>query len=319
MTDTETETADAQPDSAIAEATAVVEDVVDNVEGVIVGHHAEIEHIVTALLGRGHVLLEDVPGVGKTMLARSVARSFDGTFKRVQFTPDLLPSDVTGVNIYNQQTESFEFREGPIFANVVLGDEINRAPPKTQSALLEAMEEEQATVDGDTYDLPQPFTVIATQNTVEGDRAYDLPMAEVDRFMKKLHLGYPEESEETEMLGRVVGDHPIEDLSAVASLADLRAARAATADVTVSEPVRTYATRLANYTREQAQLGVSPRGTIALLQAAQARAVLDGRSYVVPDDVQTEVRAVLTHRVRTATDRTAGGVIEDALATVDVE
>jgi len=274
---------------------------------------------MTALLGRGHVLLEDVPGVGKTMLARSVARSFDGRFKRIQFTPDLLPSDVTGVNIYNQQTESFEFREGPIFANVVLGDEINRAPPKTQSALLEAMEETQATVDGETYDLPRPFTVIATQNTVEADRAYDLPMAEVDRFMKKLHLGYPDEREETEMLGRVVGDHPIEDLSAVATLADLRAARAATAEVTVSEPVRTYATRLANYTREQAQLGVSPRGTIALLQAAQARAVLAGRSYVVPDDVQAEARVVLTHRVRTATDRPASAVVEDALATVDIE
>jgi MoxR-like ATPase len=319
MTDTETETADAQPDGAIADASAVVDDVIDNVEGVIVGHHDEIEHIMTALLGRGHVLLEDVPGVGKTMLARSVAQSFDGRFKRVQFTPDLLPSDVTGVNIYNQQTETFEFREGPIFANVVLGDEINRAPPKTQSALLEAMEERQATVDGETYDLPDPFTVIATHNTVEGDRAYDLPMAEIDRFMKKLHLGYPDENEETELLGRVVGDHPIEDLSAVASLADLRAARTATAAVTVSEPIRSYATQLANYTREQAHLGVSPRGTIALLRAAQARAVLAGRSYVVPDDVQAEARAVLSHRVRTETDHTPSAVVEDALATTDPE
>jgi MoxR-like ATPase len=319
MTDTETEPPEAQPDRAIERASAVVESVIDNVESVIVGHHVEIEHIMTALLGRGHVLLEDVPGVGKTMLARAVAESFDGSFKRVQFTPDLLPSDVTGVNIYNQQTQEFEFREGPVFANVVLGDEINRAPPKTQSALLEAMEEQQATVDGKTHSLPDPFTVIATQNTVEGDRAYDLPMAEVDRFMKKLHLGYPDEAEETEMLGRVVGDHPIETLSSVATLDDLREAREATARVTVSEPIRTYATRLATYTREHAELGVSPRGTIALLRAAQARAVLDGRSYVVPDDVKAEVPAVTTHRIRTTTDRSASAVVDEALATVDPE
>ena len=319
MTDTETEPPKAQPDPTIEQASAVVDDVIDNVEGVIVGHHEEIEHIMTALLGRGHVLLEDVPGVGKTMLARSVAASFDGSFKRVQFTPDLLPSDVTGVNIYNQQTQAFEFREGPVFANVVLGDEINRAPPKTQSALLEAMEERQVTVDGETYALPNPFTVIATQNTVEGDRAYDLPMAEIDRFMKKLHLGYPDEAEETELLGRVVGDHPIETLSSVASLDDLRAAREATARVTVSEPIRTYATRLSTYTREHAELGVSPRGAIALLRAAQARAVLDGRAYVVPDDVKAEVPAVTTHRIRTTTDRTARAVVEEAITTVDPE
>ncbi|MEF8782187.1 MAG: AAA family ATPase [Haloarculaceae archaeon] len=318
MTDTETDVPDPTLERDIEEASAVVDSVVENVERVIVGHHDEIEHIVTALLGRGHVLLEDVPGVGKTMLARAVAESFDGAFKRVQFTPDLLPSDVTGVNIYNQKTQEFEFRPGPIFANVVLGDEINRAPPKTQSALLEAMEEEQVTVDGKTHPVPQPFTVIATQNTVEGDRAYDLPMAEIDRFLKKLHLGYPETDEETEMLARVVGSHPIEELSAVATLSDLEHARDVTAGITVADHVRTYATELSNYTRENAQLGVSPRGTIALLRAAQGRALLGGRDYVIPDDIQTEARPVLVHRIRTATDRTPGDVVEKALERVEV-
>ncbi len=294
--------------------------VIENAEQVIVGHHDEIEHIMTAMLSRGHVLLEDVPGVGKTMLARAVAASFDGEFKRVQFTPDLLPSDVTGVNVYNQATETFEFQPGPIFANVVLGDEINRAPPKTQSALLEAMEETQVTVDGTTRDVPSPFTVIATQNTVEQNRTYDLPMAELDRFMKKLHLGYPDQDEETEMLDRVVGHHPIEEIAPVVTLEEFVSAQETVADVTVEGPVRDYAARLAGYTRTHAQLGVSPRGTIALLAAAQARAVLDGRDYVLPDDVQTEAPAVLPHRVRTDDPETTGeDIVRAALDGVAVE
>ena len=319
MTDTEppTQTGTA---ASIDEASATVQRVIDNVEQVIVGHHDEIEHILTAMLGRGHVLLEDVPGVGKTMLSRAVAKSFDGSFKRVQFTPDLLPSDVTGVNVYNQQSQEFEFREGPVFANVLLGDEINRAPPKTQSALLEAMEEEQVTVDGETRSLPNPFTVIATQNTVERDRTYELPMAELDRFMKKLHLGYPDSSEEIAMLDQVVGNHPIEELTAVATLSDLRDAQEAAANVTVEESIRSYVTELSTYTREHAQLGASPRASIALLRAAQARALLDNRDYVVPDDVQAEIRVVFPHRIQPGTtETTPSQLVDNALTTVSVD
>ena len=294
--------------------------VIDNVEQVIVGNHEAIEHLVCAMLGRGHVLLEDVPGVGKTMLARSIARSFECEFKRVQFTPDLLPTDITGVNVYNQKTESFEFRPGPIFGNVVLGDEINRAPPKTQSALLEAMEEEQVTVDGESYPVPSPFTVVATQNSVERDRTYDLPAAELDRFMVQLSLGYPDEADEADLLGRVVGDHPIEELDPVATTADLRAAREATGEVTVEAPLREYVTRLARYTREHAQLGVSPRGAIALLRGAQARAVLDGRDYAIPDDVQAEAEVVMAHRIRrSAGEGTGAELVAEALDAVAVE
>jgi MoxR-like ATPase len=318
MTETDPTTEGVEP--AVKTAAATARQVIENVEQVIVGHHAEIEHIVTALLGRGHVLLEDVPGVGKTMLARAVAQSFDGSFKRVQFTPDLLPSDVTGVNVFDQKTQEFEFRPGPIFANVVLGDEINRAPPKTQSALLEAMEEAQVTVDGQTHEVPQPFTVIATQNTVEGDRAYDLPMAELDRFMLKLHLGYPSAEEETDLLSTMVGHHPIEDLESVATLGDLGVARETVAGIAVSERVRRYATDLANFTRDRASLGVSPRGSIALLRAAQGHALLAERAYVVPDDVQRAAPVVLPHRIRTATEaETPASLVETALATVEPE
>ncbi len=327
MTNSKTDVHEAEQDRGtspegemdVEAASELAKGVIENVEKVLVGGRDEVEHIMTALLGRGHVLLEDVPGVGKTMLARSVALSFDGTFKRVQFTPDLLPSDVTGVNVFNQQTQEFEFRPGPIFANVVLGDEINRAPPKTQSALLEAMEEGQATVDGETHQIEEPFTVIATQNTVEGDQAYELPMAELDRFMKTVSLGYPDPYEEIEMLDRVVGHHPIEKLTPVVSLVELRQARNRTAEITVSRDLREYATNLSNYTREHAQLGVSPRGTISLLRAAQGRALLDGREFVVPDDVQAEALPVLAHRIRTGRDQDSTQLVNEALDTVDPE
>ena len=295
-------------------------DIEANVSRVIVGHEDVIEHVVIALLGRGHVLLDDVPGVGKTMLARSVATSVDCSFSRIQFTPDLLPTDVTGVNVFNQQTREFEFQPGPVFGNIVLGDEINRAPPKTQAALLEAMEEEQVTTDGQTRTLPTPFTVIATQNAVEPNRTYDLPFAEVDRFMKKLHLGYPEPGEEADLLGRTVGDHPIESLEPVTDRETLVAARETVSRVQVAQPVREYVTRLAADTREHAHIGVSPRGTISLLCAAQARAVANGRKYVLPDDVQTEAPVVMSHRIKTADrDRDGDAIVADALERVPIE
>jgi len=306
-----------------SEAASLAEEVIDAVEGVIVGHRDAIEDVIVTVLARGHLLIEDVPGVGKTTLAKAIARSFDASFKRVQFTPDLLPSDVTGVNVFNQRTERFDFRPGPVFATFVLGDEINRAPPKTQSALLEAMEERQVTTDGVTRALPDPFCVIATQNDVEPGQTYELPVAELDRFTKKIRLGYPGTDEEVHMLGRMVDDHaghPVEALEPVASVEDLLRARRTVAAVEATESLRGYVARIASYTRRNATLGVSPRGSLALLRAAQARAVLNGRDYVIPDDVQREASSVLVHRIRVESGETSGRqVVVEALDRVDVE
>jgi MoxR-like ATPase len=308
-----------RPEMAPDEVAALAERVVDNVEEVIIGKRAAVEHVVIAILARGHLLVEDVPGVGKTTLAKAVSRSIDGSFKRVQFTPDLLPADVTGVNVFNQQTDEFEFQPGPVFANVVLGDEINRAPPKTQSALLEAMEEGQVTTDGETRPLPDPFCVIATQNDVEPGQTYELPVAEIDRFTKKIRLGYPTADEEAEIIGRMAGSHPVDAVEPVASIEEVRRARTAVAGVDTAEPVRQYVARLATYTRQNATLGVSPRGSLALLRAAQARAALDGRAYVIPDDVQTEAPTVFAHRIRSDSGADGADVVEDALDRTPVE
>ncbi len=305
----------------VESVSALVDTVIENIEQIHVGNRSNIEHVLIALLARGHILIEDVPGVGKTMLARALSNSIDCSFRRIQFTPDLLPSDITGVNVFNQKTREFEFNAGPIFANVVLGDEINRAPPKTQSALLEAMEERNVTIDGVTHRLPEPFTVLATQNVIEPHRTYDLPVAELDRFMKSIKLGYPNEQEETELLDRVVGYHPIENLEPVVDTEAIRQAQAIVAAVTVEEPVRAYASRLASETRRRAELGASPRGTIVLVRAAQARAAIEGRDYVIPDDIKHEAMSVLPHRIRPNLDdagRDGADVVETTLERIDV-
>lgn len=308
------------PSLSIEEVTALSDEIIDNVESVIVGKETAVEDVLVTILARGHLLIEDVPGVGKTMLSRAIARSLNCSFNRVQFTPDLLASDITGVNVYNRKTGDFEFQPGPVFANIVLGDEINRAPPKTQSALLEAMEEEQVTVDGETRPLPDPFIVIATQNNVEPSQTYDLPIAQIDRFMKKLSLGYPDNTSEIQLLDRTVGIHPIRDVEPVASVEKLKKARATVAEVDTAESVRSYVTAILNYTREHASLGVSPRGGIALLRASQARAVLDGRDYVIPDDIQYEAESVLAHRIRTGANQQTGiDIVKDAIDSIPVE
>ncbi len=272
---------------------------VANLEKVIIGKRDTVELIIIGLLCNGHILIEDVPGVGKTMLARSLARSLDCTFNRIQFTPDMLPSDVTGVSIYNQQKGQFEFRPGPIIGQIILADEINRATPKTQAALLEAMEERQVTVDGVTHELPRPFMVLATQNPIEYEGTFPLPEAQLDRFLLRVRLGYPDYADEIKILDSQRLRHPIESLQAVARAADVLATAEDVKAVFVSPPVKRYVTDLTRRTRQSGDiyLGASPRGTLALSRAAQARAALQGRAYVLPDDVKDVAVAVLGHRI----------------------
>jgi MoxR-like ATPase len=273
--------------------------IIANVEKVIIGKRNEIELVVITLLCRGHALIEDVPGVGKTMLARSLARSTGCTFKRIQFTPDVLPSDVTGVSIYNQKTGDFEFRPGPIVAQVVLADEINRATPKTQSALLEAMEERQITVEGVTRPLPQPFLVMATQNPVEYEGTFPLPEAQLDRFLLRVHLGYPSHSDEITIMEEQQHSHPIETLEQVTDGEEILTVQQAVTEVYVDSLIKQYIVALVNETRrhEAVYLGASPRGSLALFHASQALALLRGRDYVLPDDVKELTLPTLAHRV----------------------
>jgi MoxR-like ATPase len=283
----------------LTEATATAKAVHEAVRQVVVGKDEVVDLALVALLAEGHLLVEDVPGVGKTLLAKALARSIDCSVRRIQFTPDLLPSDVTGVSIWNQERADFEFRPGAVFANVVIGDEINRASPKTQSALLESMEEQQVTVDGTTYPLPPPFIVVATQNPVEMDGTYPLPEAQRDRFMVRVAMGYPRAEDELRLLGTHVGADPLLSLTPVTDAEGVRRAIAAVAEVHVSEALRRYVLALTHATRSHPdlRLGASPRAGLQLVRAGRALAALGGRDHVLPDDVARLAAPVLAHRL----------------------
>ncbi len=304
---------------------AVADRLLANVEKVIIGKTSEVQLTLVGLLCQGHLLIEDVPGVGKTMLAKAVARSMGTSFSRIQFTPDMLPSDVTGVSIFNQQTRQFEFRAGPIVAQIVLADEINRATPKTQAALLEAMEEKQTTVDGVTHQLPRPFMVLATQNPIEYEGTFPLPEAQLDRFLLRLSLGYPTVANEIDVLDRQQFAHPIEKLEQVVSVDELLEAQAAVRRIHADPAIKAYLVEIVTQTRKHPDvyLGASPRGSLALFRSAQARAALHGRDYIIPDDIKALADAALAHRViigpaARIKDISTRSVIRDILAAVPV-
>jgi MoxR-like ATPase len=301
------------------------ERVFQNIEQVIIGKRPAVELVLVALLCRGHVLIEDVPGTGKTVLAKSIARSIGCTFKRIQFTPDLLPSDVTGISIFNQQTREFEFRPGPVFAQIVLADEINRATPKTQSSLLEGMEERQITVDGTTHHLPAPFIVLATQNPIEYEGTFPLPEAQLDRFLLRLNLGYPERLDEIAILRRQRQSHPLDALPTIAQIDELLSLQNTIKEVYVDELIEEYIVALVTATRhhEDVYLGASARGSLALYRTAQAVAAIEGRDFVTPDDIKQLATPVLGHRLIISPAArirsvTAGAVLDDILNAVAV-
>ena len=298
---------------------------IEEIETVIIGKRQTVRLAVAGLLCGGHLLIEDIPGVGKTMLAKALAKALDCDFRRIQFTPDLLPADVIGVSIYNQATGTFEFREGPVFANIVLADEINRATPKSQAALLEAMEEFQVTTDGVTRELPQPFFVIATENPIEYEGTFSLPEAQLDRFLMKVSLGYPSPQDEVDILTRQIKQHPIHSVSPVLTRDEVVELQAAVRDVHIDETLKAYAVDLVNNSRSHAavQLGASPRGSLALMRCGQAVAAIAGRHSVIPEDIKGVAHAVLSHRIIVKPEQrirglTAEQIVGDILRTVDV-
>ncbi|WP_153554238.1 MoxR family ATPase [Halomicrobium sp. LC1Hm] len=300
----------------VPEASDVCSRVLDEMGSAVIGERSFFETVLLGVVGRGHVLLEDVPGTGKTLTAQTMAQTLGLSFSRIQFTPDLLPADITGTHVFNERERSFEFNEGPIFANVVLADEINRAPPKTQSALLEAMEEGQVTVDGDTYDLPQPFFVIATQNPVEMEGTFELPEAQVDRFLAKTSIGYPDEDGEFELLQRRAGRvEQSPSVETVLSPEEVDELRALPESITVEDDVLRYVSNVARATREHrhVDVGVSPRGTQRLFEAVRARALIRGREFVTPDDVKAVAQPVLAHRVVLTPEARVENVAEAAV------
>ncbi|MEW9109784.1 AAA family ATPase [Cytobacillus gottheilii] len=302
-----------------------IERVLKNIEKVIIGKRQVAELSLVALLAEGHVLLEDVPGVGKTMMVRTLAKSVGAQFRRIQFTPDLLPSDVTGVSIYNPKEMEFQFRPGPIMGNIILADEINRTSPKTQSALLEGLEEGSVTIDGVTHRLEKPFFVMATQNPIEYEGTYPLPEAQLDRFLLKMKMGYPDAAEELEVLNSVQRLSPLEELEPAIDLAELKDLQMQVKEVHVDETIKRYIVEIAERTRSHGNvyLGVSPRGSIALMKAAQAYAFLNGRDFVLPDDIQYLAPAVFEHRLILKSEAkfegiTSGDVIDRILARTPV-